>query len=209
MLPVCAFRLVLRRSEHKDTSSNAPGALGYSRFVTDPRNQSQYQVRFDWGFDGAAAIAPGAHIIVWVDALPADDVDPLKLKHDAAVITGSTGSCKAVAQWVLEQQAARGDRAFVAVVAAGGTGGRFAVEDFLAAGAIVDALADVGIDYSSPEAASAAAAYAGLRNATTHLLTASVAGQELLAWGGQEFMDAAREVNAVSEFDILKPPAAP
>jgi hypothetical protein len=51
------------------------------------------------------------------------------------------------------------------------------------AGAVVDALAVAGIDYSSPEAAAACAAFTGLRGAVAHLLTASVSGQEDIADG--------------------------
>jgi len=53
----------------------------------------------------------------------------------------------------------------------------------LAAGAVVDALADLGIDDTSPEAAVACAAYTGLRRAVVHLTTASVSGREALAAG--------------------------
>ena len=67
-------------------------------------------------------------------------------------------------------------------MAAGATradgGERFAVEDLLAAGAVIDALAEVGIDHNSPEAAAAAAAYTGLRRATRHLLSASASARE-------------------------------
>ena len=64
-------------------------------------------------------------------------------------------------------------------MAAGTDDGGFAVEDFLAAGAVIDALGDVGIDFVSPEAAVAGAAFAGLRNASLHLLSASVTGLSL------------------------------
>jgi hypothetical protein len=47
----------------------------------------------------------------------------------------------------------------------------------------VDALAGLGIDYCSPEAAAASAAFTGLRGAVAHLLTASVSGQEQVAAG--------------------------
>ena len=57
---------------------------------------------------------------------------------------------------------------------------RFAVEDQLGAGAIVDALGALGIDHTSPEAAAACEAFRGLRGAVRHLLTASGSGQELL-----------------------------
>ncbi|MDF1478453.1 2-phosphosulfolactate phosphatase [Leifsonia sp. H3M29-4] len=168
--------------------------------MSDPRNQTKYQVRFDWGLAGAAAIAPGSHIVVWADALPEPVADPLALRHDGALITGSVGSRTAVAQWILAKQVELGGRAVVAVVAAGGPDGRFAVEDLLAAGAVIDALAEVGIDFTSPEAAAAAGAFAGLRNATAHVLSACVSGQE----AGAGAVAAAREANARAEFGILR-----
>lgn len=172
--------------------------------MTSPRNQPQYQVRFEWGVDGANAIAPGAHIVVWADALPTGTADPLAIAHEGAILTGSVGSRKAIAAWVLERQVELGDRATIAVVAAGGPDGRFAVEDLLAAGAVIDALADVGIDYISPEAGAAVGAYAGLRNATGHVLSACVSGQELLAAAGRGPVDAAREANDGAGFRILR-----
>jgi len=78
--------------------------------VTDPRNQSKYQVRFDWGIEGAAAITPGAHVVVWADALPGGGIDPLVIAHDGAIITGSTGSRTAVAEWILAGARALGIR---------------------------------------------------------------------------------------------------
>lgn len=167
-----------------------------------PANQPRYQVRLGWGIEGANAIAEGAHIVVWVDALPGGTADPLTIIRTGALITGSVGSSSAIADWVLTQQVALGDRVIVAVVAAG-TAGRFAVEDLVAAGAVIDALAEVGIDYISPEAAAAVEAYAGLRHAVDHVLSACVAGQELIADGGQSRVDAARESNDSAHFDIL------
>jgi hypothetical protein len=182
--------------------------------VSTPRNQPQYQIRFDWGVEGAQAIAPGTHILVWVDALPdpADrsgsdpaTLDPATLDYDGAIITGSVGSRDAIAAWVLERQVELGDRAVVAVVAAGGPDGRFAVEDLLAAGAVIDALAEVGIDYISPEAAAAVGAYAGLRNATGHVLSACVTGQELIAAAGtRDVIAEHRDRNDDSEFAMLR-----
>ena len=151
--------------------------------------------------EGANAIAPGAHIVVWADALGSSTP---AIEHDGAIITGSVGSRTAVADWVLARQLEIGGRATVAVVAAGGPHGRFAVEDLLAAGAVIDALAEVGIDYISPEAAAAVGAYTGLRNATGHVLSACVTGQELLAVEGRGSIDAAREFNDGVTFAILK-----
>ncbi|MDN4616264.1 2-phosphosulfolactate phosphatase [Leifsonia sp. F6_8S_P_1B] len=168
--------------------------------------QAKYQVRFDWASAGAAAVAADADVVVWVDALPADgptgavEAAPALAAAPAAaaVLAAGLTDAPAVARWILDEQVRLGRRAMIALVAAGGTaaggtaaGGtaadpatpRFAVEDLLAAGAVVDALAASGIDYSSPEAAAACAAFTGLRGAVAHLLTASVSGQELVAQG--------------------------
>jgi phosphosulfolactate phosphohydrolase-like enzyme len=87
----------------------------------------------------------------------------------------------------LDEQVRLGRRAMVSIIAAGepraGGGTRFAVEDLLAAGALIDALGALGIDYTSPEAAAACAAFTGLRGAVAHLLTASGSGQAALAGG--------------------------
>lgn len=168
--------------------------------MTSPLTQSRFQVRFDWGLEGAARVGEGAHIVVWADALPTPGApDPLSIEG-AAVIAGTTGSAEDAAAWILERQAALGDRAIVAVIAAGTDDGRFAVEDLLAAGAVVDALSTLGIDSTSPEAAAASAAFEGLRNATAHLLTASVTGQEL----GAEAVAAAKAANAAPGLVILR-----
>ena len=143
------------------------------------RIQSSYQVRFDWGAEGARAVSEGVHAIVWVDELGDEQVPAV----DVEVVAGSLRSADALARWSLERQAELGGRFVVAVVAAGARQPdgslRFAVEDLLAAGAVIDAIADLGIDHQSPEAAAAAAAYSGLRNATRHLVTASVSAREL------------------------------
>ena len=168
-------------------------------------NQSQYQVRFDWGMDGVAAITPGAHIVIWADALAtAGAPDPARLAVEGAVLLGSVGNRAAVADWVLARQAELGDRAIVAVVAAGTDEGRFAVEDLLAAGAVIDAIAALGIDFVSPEAAAAIGAFEGLRNATTHVLSASVTGKQLLADGSGSVVADAKISNAASELRVLK-----
>lgn len=172
--------------------------------MTSAANQSRYQVRFDWGIAGANVIAPGTHIVIWVDALPEPFVDPLQLKYAGAIVTGSTGSRAAVADWVLARQVQRGDRVSVAVVAAGGPHDRFAVEDLVVAGAVIEALAELGLDYASPEAAAACAAFAGLRRAGSHVLTASVNGQELLEREGIVALDAASEASEAAGFSILR-----
>lgn len=172
--------------------------------MTDPRNQSKYQVRFDWGLDGAAAILPGAHVVVWADALPGT-ADPLDLDHDGAILTGGVGARHAIARWILDRQVDLGGRAVVAVVAAGAADGRFAVEDLLVAGAVIDALAEVGIDFTSPEAAAAVGAYQGLRNAVGHVLSASVTGQ----LAGPDAVAAARAANLAEQPIVLRESRTP
>ena len=157
----------------------------YSGEVNSPgfspsATQSKYQVRFAWGVDGAAAIGEGADAVVWVDQLG----EPTAALPDAStLIAGTIQNSAAVAAWVLDRQSDAGDRFTVAVVAAGAPGEsgglRFAVEDLLAAGAIVDALAEVGIDYCSPEAAAACAAFTSLRRGVAHLISASESGVAL------------------------------
>lgn len=153
--------------------------------VPAAHRQAKYQVRFDWSAEGAAAVAADADVVVWVDALA--DAPAPELPGNGAVLAAGLTDASAVARWILAEQVRLGRRAMIALVAAGGAtpsgATRFAVEDLLAAGAVVDALASVGIDYSSPEAAAACAAFTGLRGAVAHLLTASVSGQERVAAG--------------------------
>lgn len=170
------------------------------------RTQQRYQVRLAWGFGGAARIAPDTHLIVWVDVLPTTTATreralravTAQLPEGPEVVLGHLGNASAIAERVTRLQADRGDRCVVAIVAAGRhhapgddaaeAAGEaadvpdapdFAVEDLLAAGAVVDALAAVGIDHTSPEAAAACAAYTGLRRAVKHLVSASEAAAAL------------------------------
>ena len=159
--------------------------------------QEKFQVRFDWAHKGAAAIGDGAHVLVWCDAISTEVSVP---SFDGAILVGTVGNAAQTAAWVLDLQARLGDRAYVAVVAAGTDDGRFAVEDFLAAGAVIDALATVGIDFNSPEAASACAAFEGLRGAIHHLTSASVAGQAV----GSEMLAAARARNSEPTVMVLR-----
>jgi hypothetical protein len=152
--------------------------------ASDPHAQAKYQIRLDWGVAGARAVAQDADVIVWVDVLPRADGDTpvASLPGSGAVIEGGLATAGATAQWVLDHQVRLGRRAMVAVIPAGAQRAdgstRFAVEDLLGAGAVIDALATLGIDYCSPEAAAAASSFVGLRGAVAHLLTASASGQE-------------------------------
>lgn len=151
--------------------------------------QSKYQVRFDWGLAGFQALAAEADVVVLADALPAVDAAlglPTPLASHTVIVTGLRSSA-AVADWVLARQTEKGDRFSVAVIAVGERRAdgsiRFAAEDQLAAGAVIDALADRGIDHCSPEAATVAASAVGLKRAVQHLVKASETGQALVAAG--------------------------
>jgi 2-phosphosulfolactate phosphatase len=199
--------------------------------VTSQHGQSQYQVRLDWGTAGAEAVATDADVIVVVDILSFSTNVDLALSsggelalagasgdgaricvalgsHPAIIVAGSLRNADAVARWILERQGGKGDRFTVAVIAAGEQNAdgslRFAVEDLLGAGAIIDALADAGIDYCSPESAAAAAAFTGLRNATGHLIGASASGRALAELGSRAELDPAIEVNASTIVPVLR-----
>jgi 2-phosphosulfolactate phosphatase len=177
-------------------------------------------VRFDWGAAGAATIGAGADVVVLVDVLEGGGAETGRPRlskprilgaladNPAVVVAGSLRNRMSVAKWALERQGNKGDRFMVAVIAAGEVRSdgsiRFALEDLLGAGAVIDALADVGIDYCSPEAAAAAAAFTGLRNATGHLIGASASGRERTANGQRVDVDLAIELDVSASVDILR-----
>ncbi|NQX11892.1 2-phosphosulfolactate phosphatase [Microbacteriaceae bacterium VKM Ac-2855] len=173
-------------------------------------DQSSYQIRLDWGVAGLARLAP-AQITVLVDALPsavalASAVAELPA-IEGRVVRSSLANRSAVARWILERQHENGGRTSVNVIALGETGtrgeNRFALEDQLAAGALVDALISLGIDHTSPDAAVASAAYDGLRRACVHLLSASATGRQLRAAGRAEELAAASRVDSSDAIDVL------
>ncbi len=176
--------------------------------MASPFDQSTYQVRHEWGAEGIARLEP-ADVVIVADVLRFSSTmaDAVAVGHvvelddarawssngaDAAaaaqregtiVLLGALRNASAVARAALAVQERRGARTSVAVIAAGerATDGslRFAVEDQLGTGAIIDALTAVGIDHCSPEAAASAAAFRSLRPALRHLFTASGSGREL------------------------------
>ncbi|WP_074260056.1 2-phosphosulfolactate phosphatase [Agromyces cerinus] len=154
----------------------------------DPAAQSKYQVRFDWGRRGAGRIAEGVRLLVWVDVLPGTGSLPSAsivglAPQRAAVLESGLVDASATARWILAEQERLGERAFIAIVAAGDAEAGFSADDLLGAGAVIDALAALGIDDSSPEAAVAASAFGGLRRAVRHLTSASASGRAASAAG--------------------------
>jgi len=140
--------------------------------------QTGYQVRFGMGVAGLRACASDADVIIWVDALPAPAGSPADLLStaptDATLIGADLPTSRVAARWVLDYQTDVQRRLAIAVITASD---QFAVEDFLCAGSVIDALSELGLDATSPEAAAAESAYRGLRNAVAHLFTAGVAGR--------------------------------
>ena len=175
--------------------------------MTDQNPQQKYQVRFDWGMAGFASLAPQADVVILVDVLPTDAPAPLP-ETAALVMTAGLTNRTAVAEWVLARQSEKGDRFSVAVIAAGAAreegGIRFAVEDLLAAGAVIDALIGLGIDHCSPEAAAASAAFVGLKQAVRHLVSASESGQQLVALGREAEVRAAAQLDASREVAVTE-----
>ncbi|MET1052866.1 MAG: 2-phosphosulfolactate phosphatase [Mycetocola sp.] len=170
--------------------------------------QSKYQVRFDTG-PGAIDRIGTVDVLVLVDAL-AEPADVPALADDAieapsragAVLVASLTDRSAAARWILDHQVQQGRRVSIAVVATGADG--FDAPQVLAAGAVIDALITLGIDFTSPEAAVACGAFANLRNAVGHLFTASVTGQELIAAGERDRVVAAARVDTSAVARVLR-----
>lgn len=138
-------------------------------------------------------------------------VAQLAAETGALVMLGCLRNASAVARAILAEQERRGTRTSAAIIAAGEVSGRepgaplrFAVEDQLGAGAIVDALGALGIDHTSPEAAAAGEAFRGLRGAVRHLLTASGSGQELIELGRRDEVLNAAAVDAAGVVPLLR-----
>jgi hypothetical protein len=167
-----------------------------------PAAQAKYQVRFDTGRTGLDRIA-NVDLLIWVDALALADAGVALDSPAGAVVAANLTNRSAVADWALQHQVRLGRRVSIAVVTAGGDGS-LSAPDLLGAGAVIDALITLGIDFTSPEAAVASAAFDNLRNAVGHLFTASVEGQTLIAEGERERVTAAARVDSATEVAILR-----
>jgi len=143
--------------------------------------QVAYQVRFDWGLAGVEAVGADADVVVWVDAIATVPPPDLPPATRGAVIEVDVRTSAAAARWLRALQERLARRITVAVVAAGERradgSGRYAVEDHLAGGSVISHLGALGIDATSPEAATAEAAYQQLAPAVGHLVSAGVTGR--------------------------------
>lgn len=173
--------------------------------MTDSRSQSTYQVRLGWGAAALTRLAP-SEIVVVVDAIgdPAELAQQAKaLPHAPTVFSASLRNATATARAAYDEQIARGGRTAINLVLAGDpaadNAGGFAVEDYLAAGAIADALTSLGIDHSAPDVAVAAEGFRPLKRAVKHLFSASAAGLALKTAGTPQDAKAAAELDAEPE----------
>ncbi|MBV0893941.1 2-phosphosulfolactate phosphatase [Microbacterium sp. YY-03] len=128
----------------------------------------------------------------------------------AIVLAGSLRNAKAVADAVLAIQHERAARTSIAVIACGervsrdSAEVRFAVEDQLAAGAIISALSDLGIDHTSPDAAVMGEGARALSRACVHLFLASASGRELVEMGRRDEVVSAATRDAIDAVAILR-----
>lgn len=168
--------------------------------MTNTRAQSTYQVRLGWGEAALTELAVSG-IVVIVDALGASGdlaAQASALPHNPTVFVGTLRNRAATGRAIYEEQVARGGRTAINLVLAGDEG-RFAVEDYLAAGAIADTLTELGIDHSSPDVAVATEGFRPLTRALKHLLSASASGLALKEQGLGDEVKAAAEVDAESD----------
>jgi 2-phosphosulfolactate phosphatase len=173
--------------------------------MSDVRAQWTYQVRLDWGVGGLSRLAD-AEVVIVIDAIRQSDETVLQLAaqaaaqaHQPTVFVASLRNATATAQAAYAEQLERGGRTAINLVLAGDESGGFAVEDYLAAGAIGDALTARGIDHTAPDLAVAIEGFRSLTRAVKHLFSASAAGQALGAEGRREEVKVASELDADTE----------
>lgn len=137
---------------------------------------ANYQVHFAWGTSGLKQFLPTADVIIWVDVLgdaafPAISLDP---HITPEILRSNLSESFAVADWAVNYQLEQKKRLVIAVIGAGPA--ENSLEDYLASGAVIERLAQKGIDALSPEAAVANAAFSSLSRAVGHLIASSSNG---------------------------------
>lgn len=147
-----------------------------------PHTQQQYQVRFATTEAGELS----ADLLCWVDVFglapaPAGVARTVTFRNRAEA-----------ARWIVAEQERRQARTSVLVIAAGSAvPGDPAIENLIAAGALIAALSELGLDHTSPEAAAALATWLGVQPAFKHLLGATAAAKALKAAGESASVTAA------------------
>ena len=171
--------------------------------MSETSSQQMYQLRLGWGEHALATLAK-SEIVVIVDAIENDSTASalaaeavLQAQHPT-VFLASLRNARATAEAVVAEQLERGARTSINLVLCGDSG-RFAVEDYLSAGAVADSLSALGIDHSSPEVAVAIEGFRPLTRALKHLFSACDAGAKFSALGRAGEVRAAAQLNSLSE----------
>lgn len=142
---------------------------------------AQYQVTLEWGTAGIDAAAADVIVIADADRGPESAELQDRAPRTTLVLDATLGNASDVARAALDEQVRLGDRASIAIVAAGDRWSdgslRPSAADLLVAGRVVDELAELGIDFHSPACAAACAAAVGLRGATHALVAAETAAR--------------------------------
>ncbi|MCH1884112.1 hypothetical protein [Agrococcus sp. ARC_14] len=143
---------------------------------------ADYQVTLEWGAAGMSVAAADVIVIADADRGPETAMLLARASRTARVLEATLESAAAVARAALDEQERRGDRVSIAIVAAGERWAdgslRPGAADLLVAGRVVDALAELGIDFHSPACAAACAAAVTLRGATRALVAAEAVQRE-------------------------------
>jgi hypothetical protein len=136
---------------------------------------NHYQVISGWGPNALSTLAHSADVIIWVNALNLPEFTPelTDFPSSASVIECDLQSSFAAANWAFDKQLQLGTRLLIAVLCADSSG--VSVPDFLAAGAVIERLAQLGLDALSPEAAVLNASYLKLSPVMSNLISASLA----------------------------------
>ncbi|RWR25369.1 hypothetical protein D8Y24_02275 [Agrococcus lahaulensis] len=143
---------------------------------------ADYQVTLEWGAAGVRAAS--ADVIVIADADRGEETRELLAlaPRTSLVLDATIANASDIARAALDEQVRLGDRASIAIVAAGERWAdgslRPNAADLLVAGRVVDALAELGIDFHSPACAAACAAAVALRGATNTLVAADAAAHQ-------------------------------
>lgn len=139
---------------------------------------NHYQVVSGWGPNALSTVAHSADVIIWVNALnlPEFAAELTDIPSSTSVIECDLQASFAAAEWAYDKQIREGRRLLIAVLCADGSG--ISVPDFLAAGAVIERLAQLGLDALSPEAAVLNASYLKLSPVMSHLISASLAVRE-------------------------------
>jgi hypothetical protein len=159
---------------------------------------NHYQVVSGWGPNALSTVAHSADVIIWVNALNLLEYAPVltDFPFTASVIECDLQASFAAAHWAFDKQMKEGRRLLIAVVCADSSG--VSVPDFLSAGAVIERLAQLGLDALSPEAAVLNASYLKLSPVMSHLISASLSVRELQNPKGSWAIDENADISSLT-----------